>query len=82
MCLGGEQGAGRGEGTLCHPPCQSRVCRKWLESVLLLGREDGSGGSVSGDAASASASASYRAVEPGCRGSSGFPAKYMDGQAP
>lgn len=52
-------------------PCQSSVWRKWLVSVLLLCGDSDSVGSVSGDPVSAS----YCAVEPGCLGSSGFPAR-------
>lgn len=51
-------------------PCQSSVCRKWLVSVPLLCGDSDSVGSVSGDPVSAS----YWALEPGCLGSSGFPA--------
>lgn len=59
-------------------PCQSSVCRKWLPSAPLLCGDSDSGGSVSGDPISAS----YWAVEPGCRGSSGFPARRGRRQAP
>lgn len=51
-------------------PCQSSVCRKWLVSAPLLCGDSDSVGSASGDPVSAS----YWALEPGCLGSSGFPA--------